>query len=62
MDMRKHRLGFALALGMLVTVFTACSFNFTTANMRSVKISKDEDGKHHTRVSEDGVSSRLCLP
>lgn len=43
--MRISKLGVALALGFVVAVFAACSFNFTTANIRSVKISRDEDGK-----------------
>jgi hypothetical protein len=43
--MRPHKWGFALALGIVVAVFSACSFNFSTAHIRSLKISKDEDGK-----------------
>lgn len=43
--MRISKWGLALSLGIVVAVFSACSFNFTTANIRSVKISKDEDGK-----------------
>ena len=43
--MRKHVWGLALALGIIVAVFSACSFNLTTAHIRSLKISKDEDGK-----------------
>lgn len=43
--MRISKWGLALALGCVVAVFSACSFNLTSANIRSLKISKDEDGK-----------------
>ena len=52
--MRKNRLGLVLALGMLVAVFSACSFNLTTANIRSLKISKDEDGKNEASTFGPG--------
>lgn len=52
--MRKHRLGLALVLGILVTVFTACSLNLTTAHIRSLKISKDEDGKNEASTFGPG--------
>lgn len=52
--MRKHRLNLALALGILAAVFSACSFNLTTANIRSLKISKDEDGKNEASTFGPG--------
>ncbi len=52
--MRKHRLGLALALGVIVAVFSACSFNLTTANIKSLKISKDEDGKNEASTFGPG--------
>ncbi len=43
--MRLSKWGLALTLGIIVAAFSACSFNLTTANIRGLKISKDEDGK-----------------
>lgn len=43
--MRTNGWPLALALGIVIAVFSACSFNFTTAHIRSLKVSKDEDGK-----------------
>lgn len=43
--MRMSKWAVVLVPGIVAAVFSACSFNLTTANIRSVKISKDEDGK-----------------
>ncbi|MGZ5436920.1 MAG: hypothetical protein ACXW3F_12755 [Pyrinomonadaceae bacterium] len=52
--MRRHKWELALALGIIVGVFAGCSFNLTTANIRSVKISKDEDGKQEATTFGPG--------
>ncbi|PWT94077.1 MAG: hypothetical protein C5B55_03290 [Blastocatellia bacterium] len=46
--MRRIRLDSALAGGLLVAVLLAC--NFTTANIRSLKISDSEDGKNEVKT------------
>lgn len=43
--MRISKWRLASSLGIIVAVFLACSFNLSTANIRSLKVSKDEDGK-----------------
>lgn len=40
--MRPGRLSPLLALGLLVALFVACNFSFTTAKLSSLKIGKDE--------------------
>jgi hypothetical protein len=46
--MRTIRLGFVLI--MLIAAMIACSFNFTTAKINSVKMTSDEGGETETSV------------
>jgi hypothetical protein len=50
--MPKTKLNALLALGVLIAVLLAC--NFTTANLRSFKISKDEAGKSEASTFRPG--------
>jgi len=50
--MLKTRLNALLALGVFIAVLLAC--NFTTANIKSLKISKDESGKTEAKSFNPG--------
>lgn len=52
--MRAFKWGLALTIGLVLVAFTACSFNFTTARIRGVKVSKDEDGKQEATTFGPG--------
>lgn len=49
-----HRWALALAVVIVAGIFSTCSFNFTTANLRSVTISKDEEGKQEATTFGPG--------
>lgn len=44
--MRKSRWNLALGMGLILAVVLACNWSASTANISSLKISKDEDGKN----------------
>lgn len=46
--MRTKRWNFVVALGLMLGVVLACNFSFTTANISSLKLGKDEDIKTET--------------
>ncbi|HEX8708896.1 MAG TPA: hypothetical protein VF723_11685 [Pyrinomonadaceae bacterium] len=51
--MRISKLGLVLVLGMMLAAAQGCRFSFTTANISSLKLSKDETG-----ATEAGAFSR----
>ena len=50
--MRTHRWNSLFALGLLIAVVLAC--NATTANISSLKVSTDEEGKNETKSFKPG--------
>ena len=46
--MRTNRWNLVLALGLMLSAVLACNFSATTANISSLKITKDEGGKTET--------------
>lgn len=46
--MRTNRWNLVLALGLMLSAVLACSFSATTANISSLKLSKDEGAKTET--------------
>jgi hypothetical protein len=52
--MRKNTLDLALAIGLLVALSLACKGGFTTANIGSLKISTDDQGKNEAKTFKPG--------
>jgi hypothetical protein len=52
--MRTNKWGSTLALGMLLTALLACNFSASTANIRSLKVSKDEGAKNEATSFKAG--------
>ncbi|HEX8143197.1 MAG TPA: hypothetical protein VF553_11420 [Pyrinomonadaceae bacterium] len=52
--MRTNRLNLVLALGLMLSAVLACNFNFTTANISSLKIGKDENVKTEANEFKPG--------
>jgi hypothetical protein len=52
--MLTNRWNFAAALGLMLSVVLACNFSFTTANISSLKIGKDEEVKTETSDFKPG--------
>ena len=46
--MRTNRLNLALGLGLILATMLACNFSFSTANISSLKLSKDKGGSTET--------------
>jgi len=55
--MHKSRWNLALGVGLVIAVALACNWSASTANISSLKISKDEDAK--TEVSNFGPGDKV---
>ena len=52
--MRTNRRNFVLALGLMLGLLLACNYSFTTANISSLKLGKDENIKTETSDFKPG--------
>ena len=55
--MHKSRWNLALGIGLILAVVLACNWSASTANISSLKVSKDEDGK--TEASNFGPGDKI---
>jgi hypothetical protein len=55
--MHKSRWNFALGMGLILSVVVACNWSASTANISSLKVSKDEDAK--TEASNFGPGDKI---
>lgn len=55
--MQKSKWNFALGIGLILAVVLACNWSVSTANISSLKLSKDEDAK--TEISNFGPGDKI---